>query len=555
MTVQSPPVWARFYSSSVDPFFQPEKICVNQLIDRAFERHGSRVFLEYRGSEISYSEMRDRVGRTAAALRAWGIGPGDRVALHLPNCPWHPEMFFGALGAGATVTHLSPLDAPEEIVFKIKQTDPKLLISTDAADMVGALVEAARHGDLPTVFQCPDASPGQDWKGAALAGAQPISDLHAGWQRATDLPLSMQLDHPALLQFTGGTTGMPKAAVLTHENLSAATQTIVHVNSDDPASRPGKKALQYAPLFHIMGLVGNMMRRIVEGGYTCLRTRFDARSCIDDVEELGINTLAGVPTMWIGLLAVPDIGTRDLSSLEYVAASGAPLPHDVYDRVLSLTGLRLRGGWGLTESSALGCQLPKNVPADKLGATGIPNPAMELRVVDPDDPCRVLKQGETGEFAVRGPSIMQGYWNCPDETEAVQQDGWLLTGDLGYVDRDGFVYLVDRKKDVILSGGYNIYPLAVENAIHRHPDVKEAMVIGVPDTYRGESAKAFVCLNDGADGFSLNELQSFLADKIGRHEVPRMLEFRTKLPRTSVGKASRKMLKDQELALGQMAAD
>ncbi|TNB47786.1 long-chain fatty acid--CoA ligase [Martelella lutilitoris] len=548
MTNRQKPIWARFYSPNVDPFFEPEPICVNRLIGRAFAQYEDRIFIEYRGEEISYGEMRRRVGQASAALRAAGILPGDRVALHLPNCPWHPVLFFGALAVGATVTHLSPLDAPEEIASKVEDTSPKLLFSTDAADMLAPLSRAFPHGNLPPIFICPDAVPGREWDGRPLAGARPVSLLLAGHEPAEDLPLDMPLDHPALLQFTGGTTGAPKAAVLTHGNLSAAAQTVAHVNIDEPAAQPGKKALQYAPLFHIMGLVGNMMRRAQEGGYISLRQRFDAAACIDDVERLGINTLAGVPTMWIGILGVQGISGRDLSSLDYVAASGAPLPREVYNRILALTGLRLRGGWGMTESSALGCQLPRNIPEEKLGATGIPNPAMEFRVVDPEDPNRVLAIGETGEFILRGPSIMKGYWNRPEETAAAFHEDWLLTGDIGYMDEDGFVFLVDRKKDVILSGGYNVYPLTIENAIHRHPDVSEAIVIGVPDAYRGESAKAFICLNQGASPFTLKELQDFLSDKIGRHEVPRFLEFRDSLPRTAVGKASRRVLKDEEAA-------
>jgi len=257
-----------------------------------------------------------------------------------------------------------------------------------------------------------------------------------------------------------------------------------------------------------------------------------------------------VPTTWIAILALPDIDKRNLSSLEYVGSGGAPLPVEVYNRVKQLTGLKIRGGWGMTETSPAGTTVPKGMPDEKLGTIGVPVPGVDMKIVDVDDCEKVLPPGQSGEMVIKGPNVTAGYWGRTAEENAAcfTSDGYFLTGDIGYMDEDGWFYIVDRKKDLILSGGFNVYPLTIENAIHQHPDVLEAMVIGVPDAYRGESAKAFVVLNPGAAEFTLSALQEFLADKLGRHEIPRHLEFRADLPRTAVGKASRKMLKEQELA-------
>jgi long-chain acyl-CoA synthetase len=304
----------------------------------------------------------------------------------------------------------------------------------------------------------------------------------------------------------------------------------------------------FAPLFHIMGLTSGMLKRTMEGGKMHLRLRFDAASVVDDIEKHGIVSCGGVPTSWIAIMQLPNIEKRNLSSLQFIGSGGAPLPKEVYNRIRQLTGLQLRGGWGMTETASNGTSVPKGMPDEKLGTIGIPLTGVQMAIVDMEDPTKRLGPNETGEMIIKAPAVTVGYWNKPEETENAFVDGWLLTGDIGYMDEDGWFYIVDRKKDLILSGGFNVYPLTIENAIHQHPDVAEALVIGVPDDYRGESAKAFVCLNKGAREFTLEELQGFLADKLGRHEMPRFLEFRTELPRTSVGKASRKMLKDEERA-------
>lgn len=542
--------WYKWYAEGVDPYFQPVPQTVNDRMTRAFAEFRDIVMIEYYGKEYTYAQMHGQVSQAARALKAAGIEKGDRVALHLPNCPWHPIFFFGTLWAGATVTHLSPLDATREIEHKLKDSGAKLVISLTTPEFAGRFPALLAEGSCPPLYLCPDPVSAQGRDCPVLPGAHGIEELLAGHSAEPMEAAETAPEDIALLQYTGGTTGIPKAAILIHSNLATTSQMYSEMGKNEPSSKPGKPALGYSPLFHIMGLSSGMIKRVSEGGTMCLRLRFDAESAIKEIEEKGIVSLGGVPTTWIAILAIPDIDSRDLSSLEYVGSGGAPLPVEVYNRVKQLTGLKIRGGWGMTETSPAGTTVPKGMPDEKLGTIGVPVPGVDMKIVDVDDCEKELGPNQSGEMAIKGPNVTQGYWNRSDEENAAcyTKDGYFLTGDIGYMDEDGWFFIVDRKKDLILSGGFNVYPLTIENAIHQHPDVLEAMVIGVPDAYRGESAKAFVMLNPGASKFTLEELQDFLADKLGRHEIPRHLEFRDELPRTAVGKASRKMLKEQELA-------
>ena len=538
--------WHKHYNNGIRADFAPVETTWNELMSDAFDKFADQTHIEYYGTSYTYAQMRALTARVAAALRARGIEKGDRVALHLPNCPWHPIFFFGALAAGAAVTHLSPLDADREIAHKLKDSGAKLVVSLTTPEFSHHFVPLLASGESPALVLCPDPVSAMGRDCPVIDGAIPVEEFWAGQESADYEPVPVSPGDMALLQYTGGTTGVPKAALLTHGNLSAAVQIYHEFARDDPASEPGLSSLVYAPLFHIMGLTVGLLKRTHEGGIIHIRLRYDAEQAVQEIEEKHIASFGGVPTIWIALLQVPDIDTRDLSSLKYAGSGGAPLPVEVYNRVKELTGLKLRGGWGMTETSPAGAGVPSDLPDDKLGTIGVPLPGLDMKIVDVEDPQTDLPPGESGEIAVSGPNVMRQYWNNPAETEAAFCDGWLLTGDIGYMDEDGYFYLVDRKKDMILSGGFNVYPLVIENAVHQHPNVSEAVAIGVPDSYRGESAKVFVTLNAGAARFTLQELQEFLADKLGRHEIPRFLEFRDELPHTPVGKPDRKALKAQE---------
>jgi long-chain acyl-CoA synthetase len=361
-------------------------------------------------------------------------------------------------------------------------------------------------------------------------------------------------DDIALLQYTGGTTGVPKAAMLSHANLTAAVS--IHNAWGDPQGlslRGEGRTICVLPLFHIYALTSCLTRALHLGHEILLRPRFDVATTLDDIEAKRATFFPGVPTMWIAIAHHPGLETRDLSSLVTISSGGAPCPIEIETRIHQLTGRRLGGGWGMTETSPAGSNIPRNRP-DKRGTIGVPLPGIVMDVVALDDPHRVLPLGEIGEIRVKGPNVTRGYWNRPDETAASFADGYLLTGDIGYIDDEGFFFIVDRKKDMILSGGFNVYPRAIEEAIYEHPSVEEVIVIGVADAYRGEAAKAFVKLKARAEPFTLEDLRDFLADKLGRHELPAHLEFRSTLPKTAVGKLSKKELVEEERQRAKIAA-
>jgi long-chain acyl-CoA synthetase len=353
-------------------------------------------------------------------------------------------------------------------------------------------------------------------------------------------------DDIALLQYTGATTGTPKAAVLTHANLTAAVSSYrIWVGGQRPADVPPDRVLTVLPLFHIYGLVSVMLRHLASGNELLLRSRFDIEAVLRDIEVNRVTAFPGVPTMWTAFVNHPGIEQRDLSALRVCGSGGAPLPVEVAERFGRICGLALPSGWGMTETSPAGTSPPLRGPA-KPGTIGLPLPGITVDVVALDEPHRVLGPGEVGELRIKGKNVMQRYWNRPEETVAAFADGGFLTGDIGTMDADGYFFILDRKKDMILSGGFNVYPQVIEQAIYEHPDVEEALVIGIPDPYRGEAAKAFIKLRSGASPLTLDALRDFLADKIGRHEMPAVLEIRALLPRTAVGKLSKKELIEEE---------
>jgi len=355
-------------------------------------------------------------------------------------------------------------------------------------------------------------------------------------------------DDLAVLQYTGGTTGLPKGAMHTHATLLASTviynQFLTAQMADDGIQ---ERVICVLPFFHIYALTVLLLWQIKRGSVLLLHLRFDPDTVLHDIEKKRATYFPGVPTMWIALNNIPGIETRDFSSLRTVASGGAPLPLEVAQKFEKLVGKRIGGGWGMTETASAGTGhfLAGVFKPDSVGA---PLPGIEIRIVSLDDPRKVLDLGESGELCVKGPNIFKGFYNKPAETEKAFIDGFYLTGDIAFMDADGMIYLVDRKKDMIISGGFNVYPRTIEDAIYEHPDVEECSVIGIADEYRGQAAKAFIKLRDGAMEFSLDELRAFLADKLGKHELPTALEFRDALPKTPVGKLSKKELIADEAA-------
>jgi long-chain acyl-CoA synthetase len=545
--------WERSYPAGVSWDISPRVVTLPALLEESVAEHGPRAAIEFRGFTLTYRELGGLVDRAAAGFAALGAGPGTQVALYLPNSPWQPVALFGALKAGARVVQLSPLDAERELAHKLADSGARTLVTIDSPALLPMALRLLQGGALDRVVVGEDAAFGAPPEPpmAVPAGDPRVIPFAAMATRGAAAPPAawprLAPGDLALLQYTGGTTGAPKGAMLTHANLTAAVSIYNAWYEGQGLLRRGgeERAICVLPLFHIFALTVVLLRYLANGNQILLRARFDPEAALADIETRRATAFLGVPTMWIALAATPDLERRDLSSLRHLTSGGAPMPAEVAERFARRTGRRISGGWGMTETAPAGTHLPSDAPIAP-GLIGLPLPGIEMDVVALDDPRRVLPPGETGELRIRGPNVTAGYWKRPEETEAAFVDGFFRTGDIGVMDEAGFIRLVDRRKDMIISSGFNVFPRIVEDAIYEHPDVEEAIVIGVPDAYRGEAGKVFVKLRAGAPVLTLEALRAFLADKLGRHELPAALEIRAALPRTAVGKLSKRALVDEE---------
>jgi long-chain acyl-CoA synthetase len=547
MTAARPFVWEASYPTGLRWDVSLAVTTLPQLLDTAVVAHGDRPFMEFRGRRISFRDFGAQVDCAAAGLQALGVGPGVAVALYLPNIPFHPISFFAVLRAGGRVVHLSPLDASRTLARKLADSGARMLITPDHQTMLPMALALLGDGLVDHLVVAEDAV----WGHGAATDPIPEDGRILTFQRLTEAApvFAWPVAEPgdiAVLQYTGGTTGLPRAAMLTHANLTSAT-AIYEAWARGTGREWGEqdRVIGVLPLFHIYMLTTVLLRCLKAGVEIMLRLRFEPAQTLDDIEFGRATTFPGVPTMFIAMAAQRGIDKRDLSSLRTASCGGAPLPVEVAQRFEALTGRRVGGGWGMTETSPAGTSILPDMPM-QAGLIGLPLPGIEMDVADLLDPHQVLPVGEIGEIRIRGPNVTAGYWNRPDENQTAFADGFFLTGDIGRMDAAGNFYIVDRKKDMIISGGFNVYPRMIEDAIYEHAAVEECTVVGIPDPYRGQSAKAFVKLRDGAEAFSLDELREFLGDKLGHHEMPSAMEFRDALPRTAVGKLSRRELAEEE---------
>ncbi|MDX9686437.1 long-chain-fatty-acid--CoA ligase [Halopseudomonas formosensis] len=532
---------------------------VNELLDQSAQRFADNPAIDFLGHKISYRELDRLVSRAAAGLQRLGVGPGVHVGLFLPNSPHYFIGFFGVLRAGGTVVNYSPLDAERTLAHKIEDSETDIMLTLDLESLyprmagmlgnsrlrhlvVGQLTEfcgpvsAAAAGQLgPSV---PVAMDAQTLSFASLLDNDGDYRAHPQGDPASSL---------AVLQYTGGTTGVPKGAMLTHANITASCSQLEAILRD--ALEPGReRVLAVLPPFHIYALMVNMIFGVRMGSEVYLHPRFDAESVLREIHDNRITTFPGVPTMFIGLAAHPLTEQLDLTSLKLCNSGGAPLPLEVQQRYSQMAGCALREGWGMTETTTAGTFTPRD-GEPRPGSCGLPIPGAIIRIAPLDGSPGSLPPGECGEVCIAGPNVTPGYWKRPDATaEAMTGDGFLRTGDVGYMDEKGWVYIVDRTKDMILCSGYNVYPRVIEEAIYEHPSVEEVAVIGVDDPWRGQSPKAFIKLRSGAPRLSFEELQRFLEGRLGKHERLSAMELRDALPRTPVGKLSKKDLVEEERA-------
>jgi long-chain acyl-CoA synthetase len=519
------------------------------LLSGAAREFSARTAFEFRDAPISYSELEAMVEVAASAYLRAGYGKDTSVALFLGNTPDHPTNFFGALKAGARIAHLSPLDGEIALSHKLSDSGARVLVTSNLSALLPTALKFLDKSLLDRLIVCEDDRWGKvGTQQTAIPNNPAIITFAQFIDGATSLKQwpSISADDVALLQYTGGTTGLPKGAMLSHGNLTSA------VSVYDVWGRPGRlernaieRVICVLPLFHIYALTVVLLSSIRHGNLMSLHQRFDVEAVMRDIEVKRATAFPGVPTMWIAIASLPDLDKRDLSSLVICGSGGAPLPVEVAKIFERRVGMKLKSGWGMTETCSAGTAHPREGP-DKPGSIGLVLPGIEMDVVALDDPRRVMPVGEVGEIRIRGPNVTKGYWNRPEETAEAFVGDRFLTGDIGYMDSDGYLYLVDRKKDMIISGGFNVYPQMIEQAIYTHPAVHEVIVIGIADEYRGEAAKAFIKLRADAKPFTLDELRVFLTGKLGKHELPAAVEFVDELPRTPVGKLSRHQMRQQQ---------
>ncbi len=554
--------WLRSWPEGVPKSIDYPAIFVHELLRRAAKDFGDRPAITFYGKSIPYRDLDAAVDRFAAGLRAIGVRPGDRVSLVLPNTPHFVVAFFAVLRAGGVVVQTNPLYTPRELeslwtdagvetvvtldlfwhnVSQARANGPaKRIVVCDVGEFLKVplrqLYPLKKRRDLKKQGHWPVVIPQEEsiYRFADLARTQasPAPEIRGS------------PDDVAVLQYTGGTTGTSKGAMLTNRNLIANAMQVAAWFS--AGAHGPEKLLGAIPLFHVYGLTAVMLFSVVAGIEVILYPNpREIGAILKLINKTRPSLFPGVPTMYIAILRHPKLAKYDLRSIRGCISGAAPLPNEVRKQFESMTGGRLVEGYGLTEASPVTHCNPLNGVVKE--CIGIPFPDTDAKVVDPDDPSRELAQGEVGELAVRGPQVMKGYWNKPEETRMVLRDGWLLTGDLAKMDTDGYFYIVDRKKDMILCSGFNVYPREVEEVLFMHPAVGEAAAIGVPDPYRGETVKAFVVLKAGKTATEA-DIIAFCKERLAPFKVPKSVEFATALPMSLVGKVLRRQLREQELA-------
>jgi long-chain acyl-CoA synthetase len=548
--------WLKSYPPGIDWQQNYPGRPIHELLLNTVSAHADKPCLDFLGRSYSYREVGDQVRRAATGLTAIGVGKGTRVALLLPNSPTYVICYFAVAMVGGTVVNLNPLYAAREIRHLVEDSGAEVLVTLDvkqlyalAAPLLGSstvkTIVVQRMSDiLPTVK-------GLFYRvikrGDVVAWPRDAHHLDFRALTANDgsvKPAAIDPDHDiAVLQYTGGTTGVPKGAMLTHRNLWANTQQCHAWLRQMPGGI--ERILCVLPFFHVFAMTGAMNIGIACGAELLLMPRFTIDALFALIKRKRPTYLPGVPTLYTAIYNHPKAQHVDLSSIKMCVSGGASLPLEVKTKFETATGCKLMEGYGLSETAPVLTINP--IDTARSGSAGLPVPGTVIEIVSTEDGHSVLATGQRGEICARGPQVMPGYWHKEVETAQAMAGGRFHTGDIGYLDRDGYLFIVDRIKDIIIASGYKIYPRLVEEALYQHPKVAQAIVIGVPDPYRGQTVKAVVQARAGAT-ISEAEILDFLKDKVSPIERPRVIEFRDALPLTPIGKPDKKALLAEEAA-------
>ena len=530
---------------------------LQNILDTAAETYGQREAIVFQNTHISYRELKELAEKLAASLRRRGVRPGDRVSIMLPNLPQTFIAFWGVMKAGAVAVMTNPLYMESELTHQIKDSGAKHLITLDIFWPKIAALREQLELDVCYVTRVRDALK------FPLSWLQPFSARRQGtwvpvpfdgkevvaWKDLfkTTERLSVEVadahETIALLQYTGGTTGLSKGAMLTHANLLANLTQLMAIIQQPPEKEHVFLAL--LPLFHVFGLTITLLLPARMAARVVPMPRYVPADMLEAFKKYQFTAFIGAPSVYISLLQQKNLAQYDLHHIIFCISGSAPMPVEWLKKFEEVTGTPITEGFGLTEASPVTHANPV-FGKQKPGSIGVPVPGTLARIVDTEDGERVLAHNEIGELVIKGPQVMKGYWNRPEETARTIRDGWLYTCDIAYMDEEGYFYIVDRKKDLIIVGGYNVYPREIDEVLHTHPKIREAVTVGVNHRSRGETVKAYIVPEEGAN-LTVPEVVAFCRQKLASFKVPRLIEFREELPKTMVGKVLRRILREEEL--------
>jgi long-chain acyl-CoA synthetase len=541
--------WLKFYPKEVPPEIEIPDKPIYPLLEDSANKFPDKIAVVFFGKKLTYRELKDSVDRLAAALHALGVRKGDRVGLFMPNSPQYVIAYFAVPRIGAVIVNMNPMYVEREIEYQLNNSGAETVI---ALDLLYPRIKNVRSKvKLKNVI----VTNVKDYLPPVLKLLYPLKqkeriefekdvlflkDLLRKYP-PTPPEVSIQPDDLALLQYTGGTTGRPKGTMLTHRNIIANTiQAETWFYKDVEGE---ETILLVLPMFHAYGMIA-MFGQLYRGSKMIMVPKFEIKMVLKLIKKYKPTLFPGVPTIFIAINNHPGADKYNISSIKTCLSAAAPLPVEVISKFEGLTGAELLEGFGLTEASPVTHINPLDGKR-KIGSIGIPVSSTDSKIVDIETGTKELKPGEVGELIIKGPQIMKGYWNLPEATTKALRNGWLYTGDISKMDEDGYFYIVDRKTDMLISSGFNVYPREIEEVLYEHPKVKEAGVVGIPDEYRGESAKAFVVLKDGETA-TAEEIIAFCKTKLAAYKVPKVVEFRKELPKTLIGKVIRRELREEK---------
>jgi long-chain acyl-CoA synthetase len=552
--------WLARYDAGVPETIDIPEVTLPELLAESAQNFPHKVALIFFNNKRSYKQLNTAITEFAAGLQVLGLEKGDRVSVYIPNSPQYVIAYFGVLRAGGIVVPTNIQYVPRELRHQLNDSGARFVVTLSKFYPNVKEVRAETSVEHVIVTNIKEYFPrltsvlftlvkekkdGHHVDISEDRGTHWFQDiLEMGRLRGLQ-PVSTSPDDIAVLGYTGGTTGVPKGAMLTHRNLVA---NVEQLRAWDTDIRSGlERTLGALPFFHSYGMTTCMNLALATGGkLVCIPNPRDLKDVLKNVQKHKISLFPAVPTLYTAINNYPDVGKYDLGSIRACLSGGAGLPVEVQKKFEELTGAKLVEGYGLTETSPVSHATPLK-GTRKVGKMGIPVPSTEVKIVSVETGAEVA-QGEPGELCIRGPQVMKGYWQRPEETTAViDEEGWLHTGDIATMDEDGFFEIVDRKKDMILAGGFNVYPREIEEVLYEHPGILEAVVAGVPDEYRGETTKAYVVLRAG-ESATEDDILQFCAERLAAYKRPKVVEFRKELPKSMVGKILRRVLVEEERA-------